>query len=87
MMDFVELPLAAFGFSVKIDANQRDRLRDAVLAYRAAKERYEIWLLEHDEDSIELANEVASLRRALAETKASIVLELAPRLAREIAKG
>lgn len=87
MMDFVELPLSAFGFSVSMSAAQRERLRDAVTAYRSARERYEIYMLEHDEDSIELASETAALRTALAEMKASIVLELAPQLARAIARG
>lgn len=87
MMDFVEYPLSAFGFSVEMTEEERAVLKVHLFNYRRAREKYEVADFEgeaSDEELCMLADCAAAHRRDLAQAKAEILLNCAKRLAKEI---
>ncbi len=86
-MDFIELPLSAFGFSVEMTEDERGLLKANAFAYRRARERFEVADFEgelSDNEIERLAQVAADVRRDLAKAKAEILLACASRLAKEI---
>lgn len=87
MIDFYQASLSCFGREARMTDEQLTRLHMAVLAYRGAKERYEITVYEADDPTV--TDEIAyadycQARRDLGRVRAELMLELAQTLAKEL---